>query len=294
MDVLGNLQYRLCRASLRAVGISASAPLLALLGLRSSGGWGPWTGSDNKLTSGQHPSKSVHVRAGRQACLASMITSSSRAKPGGAFELANNRIECAVRVMRRAEMAQPRMRFAGESASSAAVSRDLPMPGSPETALLVLRRPWPNQRRINNSNSSSRPTRVVRSLACSASKRLSTGLGRSAAHARAGPAMPLRSFAPRSRSSNRLPRSLRVPSAMTTMSGSAIACSRAARFGCRRRRRAPAPPPIRSGRRQRPARSRSRPARATAPAAVTSFGAASTIASPACTARSASCSWACG
>ena len=56
-------------------------------------------------------------------------------------------------------------------------------------------------------------------------------LGRNAAQARTGPAMPLRSFAPRSSSSNRLPRSFRVLSAMTTLFGSAMPCKRAARFG---------------------------------------------------------------
>src|SRR5262249_40649807 len=68
-------------------------------------------------------------------------------------------------------------------------------------------------------------------LGCSASKRLSTVLARSATQARTGLAMPSRSLAPRSLSSKRLPRSLRVASAMTTMFGSAISCSRAARFG---------------------------------------------------------------
>ena len=69
------------------------------------------------------------------------------------------------------------------------------------------------------------------SLPCSASNRLSTELARSAAQARADPVMPLRSFGPRSCSSNRLPRSFRVASAMTTTFGSAIPCRRAARFG---------------------------------------------------------------
>ena len=90
--------------------------------------------------------------------------------------------------------------------SSAAVSRDLPMPASPESNTI-----WPSpvfavdQRRSSNSSSSCRPTTSVRPLACSASKRPSAELVRSAAQARAGPAMPLRSFAPRSSSSNRLP-----------------------------------------------------------------------------------------
>src|SRR5262245_48713528 len=43
--------------------------------------------------------------------------------------------------------------------------------------------------------------------------------------------MPLRSLAPKSLSSKRLPRSLRVASAITTVFGSAIPCRRAARFG---------------------------------------------------------------
>ena len=43
-----------------------------------------------------------------------------------------------------------------------------------------------------------RPTRAVRPLACSASKRPSAELARSAAQARTGPAMPLRSLGPRS------------------------------------------------------------------------------------------------
>ena len=75
-------------------------------------------------------------------------------------------------------------------------------------------------------DSSSRPTRAVGPVACSASKRLSTEIARSAAQSRAGPAMPLRSLSPRSSSSKRLPRSFRVPSAMTTLFGSAIACRR--------------------------------------------------------------------
>jgi hypothetical protein len=68
-------------------------------------------------------------------------------------------------------------------------------------------RPAPQQQ----FDSSSRPTRSVRPVACRASKRLSTEDGRNAAQARRGPAIPLRSLAPRSSGSNRLPRSFRVP-----------------------------------------------------------------------------------
>ena len=77
------------------------------------------------------------------------------------------------------------------------MSRDLPIPASPESSTT-----WPSpvfaldQRRSSNSSSSSRPTRAVRPVACSASKRPSAELARSAAQARTGPAMPLRSFGP--------------------------------------------------------------------------------------------------
>ena len=97
------------------------------------------------------------------------------------------------------------------------------MPGSPETSTI-----WPSpafacsQRRMSSAISSSRPTSGVVAVR-SASNRLSTELGRSAAQARTAPAMPLSSLAPRSSSSNRLPSSFRVLSAMTTVFGSAIA-----------------------------------------------------------------------
>ena len=55
--------------------------------------------------------------------------------------------------------------------------------------------------------------------------------GDRAAQARTGPETPLRFCAPRSSSSNKLPTSFRVLSAMTTLSGSAMPCKRAARFG---------------------------------------------------------------
>jgi Adenylate and Guanylate cyclase catalytic domain len=111
----------------------------------------------------------------------------------------------------------------------AAVKRDLPIPASPESNTTC---PSPiftlDQRRSSKSSSSSRPMSCVRPLACRASKRPSSELGRSAAHARTGPAMPLRSCAPRFSRSNRWPRSFRVLSAMTTVFGSAMPCKRAA------------------------------------------------------------------
>ena len=115
---------------------------------------------------------------------------------------------------------------------SAAVSRDLPMPASPDSNTT-----WPSpvfafdHRRSSSSSSSSRPTSSVRPLACMASNRPSTEEGRSATDARCGPAIPLRSFVPRSSSSNTSPSSFLVPSAITTVFGSAMPCRRAARFG---------------------------------------------------------------
>jgi hypothetical protein len=82
---------------------------------------------------------------------------------------------------------------------SAAVSRDFPIPASPHASTT-----WPSpvfaldQRRSSNSVSSSRPMKAVSPVARSASKRLSTDLAHRAAHARTGPAMPLRSLDPRS------------------------------------------------------------------------------------------------
>jgi hypothetical protein len=89
------------------------------------------------------------------------------------------------------------------------------MPGSPEINTTQLSPAFAcSQRRISSSISSSRPTSGVVAVRI-ASKRPSTELARSAAQDRAGPVMPFRSFAPRSSSSNRLPRSFRVPSAIT-------------------------------------------------------------------------------
>jgi hypothetical protein len=68
---------------------------------------------------------------------------------------------------------------------------------------------------------SSRPTSSVSPLACTASKRLSTEAGRKAAQALTGAPTPLRSCAPRSCKSKRLPSCFRVLSAMTTVFGSA-------------------------------------------------------------------------
>src|ERR1700730_4225939 len=70
---------------------------------------------------------------------------------------------------------------------SPAVSRDLPMPASPDSNTTC---PSPvfvlDQRRSSNSDSSSRPTRAVRPLACIASKRPSAELVSNASAVRFG------------------------------------------------------------------------------------------------------------
>ena len=106
-------------------------------------------------------------------------------KPGGAFHLADDRIKGAVSVLGGAEIAQAACaaRRRGCS-SSAAVSRDLPMPASPERSTT-----WPSpvfafdQRRSSSSSSSSRPTSSVRSARV---QRLEAALNRSRPQRRPG------------------------------------------------------------------------------------------------------------
>jgi hypothetical protein len=172
-------------------------------------------------------------------------------------------------------------------------SRDLPMPGSPETSTI-----WPlpalacSHRRASSAISSSRPTIGVVAMR-SASKRLSTMLGRSATKARMVPSMPLSSCGPRSSSSKRLPSSFRVLSAMTTMFGSAMLCNRAATFGvCPTIPRSCASPdPIRSPITTIPV---AIPTRVCSGAGALTAATAAINSSPARTALSASSSCACG
>ena len=173
--------------------------------------------------------------------------------------------------------------------------RDLPMPVSPETSTT-----WPSpalaraQRRNSRSISSSRPINGLSADPRNASNRLATTLGRSTCQAGTGAAMPLTSTVPRSRYSNRSPTSRRVPAAMTTVSGSARACSRAARFGrfTDDRCSCAEPSPIRSPTTTSPV---AMPTRAWSLTPLTSRRpTASMTPSPARTARSASSSCACG
>ena len=154
-------------------------------------------------------------------------------KSSGALYLADGRIQCAVGMLRRAEIAQARVRLASEAFQQRsreprlanaglageqhhlAFAASLPLTSAAAAVRVLLR---------------ARQARSGRSRAAPRSgSRLK--LGRNAAQARTGPPMPLRSCAPRSSSSKRLPSSLRVLSAMTTVFGSAMPCRRAARFG---------------------------------------------------------------
>ena len=199
-------------------------------------------------------------------------------------------------MLRRTEIAQARVRFACYASISAAVSRDLPIPASPDRSTT-----WPSpvfafdQRRSSSSSSSSRPTSSVRPLACSASKRLSTAAG---SQRRPRPHRPRDAF------------EVLCPPGLVVRTGcrSAFACSqRQPRvFGsamplqtCSDVRRladnplAPAPHPTRSDRRLRPIQSQCRRGSASG---VLDFNppTAWINSSPARTARSASSSWACG
>src|SRR5580693_5976574 len=113
---------------------------------------------------------------------------------------------------------------------SAALRRDLPIPGSPETSTTC---PLPAfaccQRLSRRSSSSSRPTSGVASER-SASKRLNTPLSPTIRQARCASENPASACWPRSSISNRAPICRRVLSAMTSVSGAASPCSRAARF----------------------------------------------------------------
>ena len=141
-------------------------------------------------------------------------------------------VKRAVGVLRGAETTDAEITLALETFRNATVRCDFPMPASPDSSTA-----WPSpsfafdQRRRSNSYSSSRPTRVVIPLGCSASKRLVEELGRSTAQTCTGAAMPFKSLVPRSSSSKSCPRSLRVPSLITTMLGLAMLWRRAARFG---------------------------------------------------------------
>jgi len=100
-------------------------------------------------------------------------------KASSPFELRDERVERAVAVMRRAKKTAALVCGSSRSrSSSAAIRRDLPMPGSPETSTIC---PSPAfarcHRRTNRSISSPRPTSGVSAVTRNASNRLSTALG---------------------------------------------------------------------------------------------------------------------
>ena len=178
----------------------------------------------------------------------------------------------------------------------ASVIRDLPIPASP-----VSRTTWPSpllacrQRSSSKASSWSRPTIGATPPACRAAKRLSSACSPRTAKAGIGSEMPLSLCGPRSLRTNRSPSRFLVVPAMTTIAGSATACSLAARFGvspttaCRWA----APSPMRSPTTTRPV---AMPMRVSSVLrdGVVSRDAAAVTASPARTARSASSSWALG
>ena len=146
--------------------------------------------------------------------------------------LSDGRIKRAVGVLRRAEIAQAGVRFGSEAFQQRRRQSRLADTGlageQHHLTFAGLRlRPAPQQQ----FEFFFPPDEVGQAARVQSLEAASPGTARRAAKARTGPAMPLRSLGPRSSSSNRLPRSFRVLSAMTTVFGSAMLCRRAARFG---------------------------------------------------------------
>ena len=114
----------------------------------------------------------------------------------------------------------------------ASTSCDLPMPPSPLTSTA-----WPrpsllcDQRSIKSASSVSRPTSSAAPVASAAASRSAAVRSRTAANTRAGRAIPLRSWRPRS-SSEKLSATMRAVTSLSTAElGAARPCSRAARLG---------------------------------------------------------------
>jgi hypothetical protein len=145
-------------------------------------------GSARARDSVRHPqSRSRSVREPHRACRVSFAVC-HRAQAGGAFHLADDRVEGAVRALRRAEIAQARVRFGGKAfqrRSRAAISRYLPRRRAARTRLCPRPAPHKQFRFFFPPDEGGQAGRVR------ASKRLATELARSAAHARVGPVMPL-------------------------------------------------------------------------------------------------------
>ena len=145
----------------------------------ASGGKRPSAGNRQQLGQQRHVLRRGDVRASSAASLSSFArAASSRSNRGGAFELRDDRVERAVLVVRRAEVAQGECGSCARRSCSAASSRDLPMPGSPESSTT---RPSPPFADASGAAAApapphARPAACRAAPACSASNRLSTAL----------------------------------------------------------------------------------------------------------------------
>ena len=194
----------LARVSASICAISASSVLLPALLRRR--GRARDSGRRSAATASRQRARRPRSRSTVCASSASSLSSFAcgvvvARKPGGALHLADDRIERAVGVLRRAEIAQPRVRLRRRGAPaappSAATCRCRPRRRAARPGLRRLRLgPAPQQQvRVLLP---ARPARSGRSRAAPRSGSPSNSR-RSAAQARAGPAMPLRSCGPRSR-----------------------------------------------------------------------------------------------
>ena len=236
--------------------------------------------------------------ASRASSLSSLRSAGSSAlEAGGPLELVDHRVERAVLVVGRAEVAQAGVRLVAEALAQRlheARLADARLAG--RAARPGPRPPWPAASgRAAAPSSCSRPTsgarRRRRAAPRSGPRRR---LGPSTRQARTGSAKPFRRLAAEIGDSNRPPTSRRVLCAITTVPGSASACRRAARLGvspttaCSCGRTLPTRSPTTTSPVAIPTRTASG-----VPSGAGSRPTASTIPRPARTARSASssCAW---
>ena len=152
-------------------------------------------------------------------------------KSCGTLHLADDRIKRAVRMLRGAKIAQPSVRLSHKAFQHRRRQPRLNMPVSTREQHHF----WPSpvfafdQRAASSSSSSSRSDAFQSRGRRHCLEGFST-MASQCHPGRRGPDMPLRSCAPLSPSSNRLPRSFRVLSAITTLF-IATPCKRAAGFG---------------------------------------------------------------
>ena len=160
---------------------------------RDSGHRSAATASRQKV---RRPRIEVEVCASSASSLSSFILRAVFVRQsGGTLHLADDRIKRAVGVLRRAEIAQARVRLGGEAFQKAAVSRDLPMPASPESSTTCLRRSLLSTSAAAAIRFFFPPDQGSQIAGVQRLEAALDGTARSAAHARTGPAMPLRSSA---------------------------------------------------------------------------------------------------